>query len=167
MFESPTELIFKCCVYFEFLSSVYVYGLLRPINYGFYPWVFMSIKSTRITLTVQLHPIRRRHLRMPHDLHHPFYILELKFIWFNIYGRSYKSVFIILNRSNNAQSSCYPFYGFQIFCFADSIFYLKKFWLSGDNLKIDLRESLNRKISFEVFRASSIPLCWLPSHSIS
>ena len=52
---------------------------------------------------------------MPHDLHHPFYILELKLISFNIYGRSYKSVFIILNRSNGTQRSRNPFSGFQIF----------------------------------------------------
>ena len=52
---------------------------------------------------------------MPHDLHHPFYILELKFISFNIYGRSYKSVFIILNRSNDTQRSRNPFFGFSNF----------------------------------------------------
>ena len=100
-FESPTELIFKCCVYFRFLTSVRIY-------YGFF------IKS-RITLTVQRHPIQRGHLRMPHDLHHPFYILELKFISFNIYDRSYKSVFIILYRPNDTQRSRYPFSGFSIF----------------------------------------------------
>ena len=51
------------------------------------------------------------------------------------------------------------FLDFHFFGELDHFIISENFDSAAENLKIDLRESLNWKISFAVFRASSIPLC--------